>query len=97
MSSTEYHGTDYEDWRKSTRSNGSGACVETAASVGTVAVRDTADRDGGMLTFTAEAWRKFTTAIRLAEHGRTGRTRADDHPASAAGSSGDRRKVPVVV
>lgn len=80
MSSTEYHDMDYGDWRKSTRSNGSGACVETAGGVGTVAVRDTTDRDGGTLTFTVEAWRKFTAAIRLTERGRTERTRVHRCP-----------------
>jgi len=29
-----------------------------------VLVRDTADRDGAVLTFTAEAWRAFTAMIR---------------------------------
>jgi hypothetical protein len=29
-----------------------------------VLVRDTADRSGPVLTFTAEAWRAFTAAIR---------------------------------
>jgi hypothetical protein len=55
---------EYDDWRKASYSNGSGSCVEAASGDGTVAVRDTTDRDGGMLTFTAEAWRAFLGTLR---------------------------------
>jgi hypothetical protein len=54
---------EYTDWRKSTQSNGEGQCVETASGAGTVAVRDTADRDGGTLTFSAAAWQRFTASL----------------------------------
>lgn len=54
----------YDDWRKTSYSNGSGQCVETASGAGTVAVRDTTDRDGGTLTFTATAWQQFTDSLR---------------------------------
>jgi hypothetical protein len=54
----------YDDWRKASYSNGSGQCVETASGVGTVAVRDTTDRDGGALTFSTEAWKMFTATLR---------------------------------
>jgi hypothetical protein len=54
----------YDDWRKASYSNGSGQCVETASGAGTVAVRDTADRDSGTLAFTAEAWQRFTDSLR---------------------------------
>ena len=54
----------WNDWRKASYSNGSGQCVETASSAGTVAVRDTTDPDGGTLTFTAEAWQAFTGSLR---------------------------------
>ena len=54
----------YTDWRKANYSNGSGQCVETASNAGTVAVRDTADRDGGTLTFTADAWQAFTGLLK---------------------------------
>ncbi|WP_410811325.1 DUF397 domain-containing protein [Micromonospora sp. 067-2] len=48
-------------WRKSTRSNGSGgACVEVADNLpGLVAVRDSKDPTGPVLTFAADAWRAF--------------------------------------
>lgn len=51
-------------WRKSTYSNGGAdACVEVA-DAGGVAVRDTTDREGPLLTFTARAWGRFTAALR---------------------------------
>jgi Domain of unknown function (DUF397) len=52
------------NWRKSSHSGSNGGeCVEVATA-GTVLVRDTADRNGPVLTFTAEAWRVFTATIR---------------------------------
>jgi hypothetical protein len=52
-------------WRKSTYSGGSGGeCVEVASTPAHVAVRDTTNRDGGALTFTADAWAAFTTTLR---------------------------------
>jgi hypothetical protein len=48
------------DWRKSSYSDGNGgACVETASTSGTILVRDTTDRDGMTLQFTAAAWQQF--------------------------------------
>jgi len=52
-------------WRKSTRSNGSGACVEVADNLpGIVAVRDSKDPHGPALTFTREAWAAFVTTVK---------------------------------
>jgi hypothetical protein len=52
------------DWRKSSYSGANGGqCVEVA-SAGDVAVRDTADRDGITLAFSAEAWQQFTRHLR---------------------------------
>ncbi len=51
-------------WRKSTYSGSDdGSCVEVGQD-GVILVRDTTDRDGGSLAFTASAWRAFTAAIR---------------------------------
>ncbi|MGH3281048.1 MAG: DUF397 domain-containing protein [Trebonia sp.] len=53
------------EWRKSSYSGGGGGqCVETATAVGTVMVRDTANRDGETLSFTADAWRAFLGSLR---------------------------------
>ena len=54
-----------DNWRKSSYSDANGGnCVETASSDGVILVRDTAGRDSGTLTFTAGAWRAFTTGLR---------------------------------
>jgi hypothetical protein len=52
------------DWRKSTYSSGNGGdCVEVASD-DRVLVRDTTNRDGGTLGFSAAAWKQFLTTIR---------------------------------
>jgi hypothetical protein len=47
------------DWRKSSYSGSNGSCLETASDSGVILVRDTTDRDGGTLSFTADAWKSF--------------------------------------
>lgn len=57
-------GVGYTGWRKSTYSNvNTSQCIEVAG-VGMVLVRDTTNRDGGTLGFTAEAWATFTASLR---------------------------------
>jgi hypothetical protein len=51
-------------WRKSTRSGTNGSCVEVGGATRVVLVRDTKDRDGGALAFTADAWEAFTASLR---------------------------------
>ena len=52
------------DWRKSTYSDASGGqCVEVASD-GVVMIRDTTNRDGGTLAFSAVAWERFLGTIR---------------------------------
>jgi hypothetical protein len=51
-------------WRKSSYStNGGQSCVEVAVD-GAILVRDTTDRDGGTLTFSADAWAGFVNGIK---------------------------------
>jgi len=53
------------NWRKASYSgSGGGQCVEVADVASVVMVRDTTDRDGGTLAFTADAWRAFTGTLR---------------------------------
>lgn len=50
-------------WRKSTRSNGSGDCVEVATELaGKVGLRDSKDPSGPILTFSPTAWATFVRA-----------------------------------
>ena len=48
------------DWRKSAHST-IDTCVEVASGV---AVRDTKDREGPVLTFSGAAWRAFTAGLK---------------------------------
>lgn len=54
-----------EPWRKSSYSGSNGgACVELASDSAVILVRDTTNRGGGTLTFTAGAWQAFTTSLK---------------------------------
>ncbi|MDQ2813411.1 MAG: DUF397 domain-containing protein [Actinomycetota bacterium] len=52
------------NWIKSSYSGTNGNCVEAASADGAVMARDTTNRGGGTLTFTAEAWQVFTASLR---------------------------------
>jgi Domain of unknown function (DUF397) len=51
-------------WRKSTRSNNGGTCVEVAATRDVVGVRDSKDQAGPVLVFGPAEWRAFLADIR---------------------------------
>jgi hypothetical protein len=52
-------------WRKSSYSgNGGGDCVQVANRGSRVLVRDTKDRNGLTLRFTADAWHKFAKQLK---------------------------------
>ncbi|WP_262420744.1 DUF397 domain-containing protein [Micromonospora aurantiaca (nom. illeg.)] len=56
-------------WRKSTRSGGNGGeCVEVAINLpGIVAIRDSKDPDGPVLTIDKDTWRGFTFAVKTVQ------------------------------
>ena len=54
-------------FRKSSRSAANGNCVTAGSCCHGVAVRDTADREGPVLTFGPETWREFTSALKAAD------------------------------
>ena len=53
-------------WRKATYSSSSGTnCVEAGVGeAGRVLVRDTIDRDGALLSISADAWARFTGSLK---------------------------------
>ena len=60
-------------WLKSSYSgNGGSDCVEVARNVpGIVAVRDSKDPHGPVLTIESAGWREFITGVRAGRHGLT--------------------------
>ena len=54
-------------WRKARISAGNGACVEAAPLNGMVAVRDSKNPAGPILTYTAAEWRAFLDGAKKGE------------------------------
>ena len=53
------------NWRRSSGSSADKGCVEIAVNIaGIIAVRDGGDPTGPALTFTADEWTVFATAVR---------------------------------
>lgn len=56
-------------WRKSSYSGSNGGnCIEISAAPGTVAVRDSTDPHGPVLTFDSQDWRRFAGQVKAAPH-----------------------------
>ncbi|MQA24794.1 MAG: DUF397 domain-containing protein [Micromonosporaceae bacterium] len=55
------------EWRKSTRSQQSGACVELAVTPAVVGVRDSKDRAAGHLEFARTEWETFLAEAKAGE------------------------------
>ena len=59
---------DLRWWKSSYSANGGASCVECAKLPdGGMAVRDTKDRSGPVLTFTPAEWEAFTAGVRDGE------------------------------
>lgn len=71
MARVEEVGTARVTWRKSTRSNGSGNCVEVADNLaGKVGLRDSKDPRGPVLAFDQRAWSLFVRGVKRGTFGR---------------------------
>ncbi|WP_406688637.1 DUF397 domain-containing protein [Saccharopolyspora sp. ID03-671] len=51
-------------WRKSSRSGAQADCVEVGWAPEVVGVRDSKDRQGGVLVFSSERWAEFVEGLR---------------------------------
>ena len=68
---TVNHDLTVAEWRTSSRSGGSGQCVQTALNLpGIVAVRDSKDPLGPALIFQPAAWSSFPLAVRAGDFDR---------------------------
>ncbi|MBO0804050.1 MAG: DUF397 domain-containing protein [Nocardiopsaceae bacterium] len=56
-------------WRKSSRSGGTGECVEIACGGPSVLVRDSRDPSGAVLAFTSAQWSAFVRRILVGYEG----------------------------
>lgn len=54
-------------WRKAQSSAGNGACVEAAPANGMVAIRDSKNPNGPVLTYTAAEWNAFLDGAKKGE------------------------------
>jgi len=54
-------------WQRSSRSGSNGACVEVRDQGDSVAVRDSKNQGGAVLTFPPDEWRRFIAATKDGE------------------------------
>ncbi len=59
-------------WRKSTKSQDNGGCVEVADLGNSIAIRDSKQPDGPVLVFTAHVWDCFLDGVAKGEFPRLG-------------------------
>ena len=57
-----------KNWRKATRSVNNGACVELASAGAQVLVRDSTNRGGMVLSYSADGWRAFLAAAKAGSY-----------------------------
>jgi hypothetical protein len=57
---------EHANWHKSTRCDAN-SCVEVAVLTNLVAIRNSTDPDGPVLTFSPDAWRGFVRSIRAGD------------------------------
>ena len=55
---------DKNFWRKSSRSNPGGNCVEVGQNLTAILVRDTTNRAGAQLKVTSGAWKGFLASVK---------------------------------
>ena len=65
----QHHDLARAQWRRSSRSQQQGQCVEVAHRPPTVAVRDSKNPDGPVLAFTASEWNEFTCRVKAGQPG----------------------------
>ena len=74
-------------WRKSSRSYGSGECIEVATpSSNRIAVRDSKNVQGAVLMFSSSQWRAFVSGVRKGKFSRPKRGQGPNAGTMSAGS-----------
>jgi Domain of unknown function (DUF397) len=59
-----------KNWRKSSYSSVNGSCVEVRQLPDVIEVRDTKDRTGPVLSFSADSWKTFVASVHMGDFDR---------------------------